>query len=104
MNPVLLALATQRLTQLIVKDELTRPVREAIEDWADGASEFSFKDRVAVLTSCPACMSVWSAFAILAASRVKAGRWAIAGLAASGGALMVQAVINKLTPEDEPYV
>lgn len=104
MNPVILALATQRLTQLIVKDEVTRPVREAIEDWANGASEFSFKDRVAVLTSCPACMSVWSGFAILAASRVRGGRWAIAGLAASGGALLVQAVISRLAPEDESYV
>lgn len=89
MNPVIAALATQRLTQLLVEDELTRPVRKLIEDWAEGAPPNSFKDRVAVLSSCPACMSVWSGGAIVLASRFPLGRVLVGVLAASSAALLV---------------
>lgn len=96
MSPVIIALAVQRLTQLLVEDELTRPVREAITRWAAGAEEFSFRDRVAVLSSCPACMSVWAAAGILLASRVRVGRWVVGALAASGSALIVEAAVKAL--------
>jgi len=96
MNPVVAALATQRLTQLITEDELTRPIREAINDWAVGAEEFSFRDRVAVLASCSACMSVWSGAAILLASRSRWTRPLVRILAASGAALLVDAGRNRL--------
>lgn len=96
MNPITLALATQRLAQLITEDELMRPVRESINDWAKGAEEFSFKDRVAVLASCPACMSVWAAAGVLAASRFKAGRPLVRILAGSAAALMLTAAKDRI--------
>jgi hypothetical protein len=96
MNPITLALATQRLTQLVTEDELTRPVREAINSWAAGAEEFSFKDRVATLASCPACISVWAGGAVLIASRFKVGQPLVRILAGSGVALLLTAAKERL--------
>lgn len=96
MNPVVVALATKRLTQLIVEDELTRPLREAVDRWAHGAPEFSFRDRVATLVMCPACMSVWSGGAILLAGRHPVGRLLARILAASGAALILEAIVGRL--------
>lgn len=96
MNPVTLALATQRLTQLITEDELMRPVRESINDWAAGAEEFSFRDRVAVLASCPACMSVWASAAILIASRFKIAQPLVRILAGSGIALLLTGAKDRI--------
>lgn len=96
MNPITLALATQRLTQLITEDELTRPVREAINSWAAGAEEFSFKDRVATLASCQACMSVWAGAGVLVASRFRVGQPLIRVLAGSGVALLLTAAKDRL--------
>lgn len=96
MNPITLALATQRLTQLITEDELMRPVREAITHWAAGAKEFSFKDRVAVLVGCPACMSVWAGAGVLVASRFRIGQPLIRILAGSAVALLLTAVRERL--------
>jgi Protein of unknown function (DUF1360) len=95
-NPVVVVLATKRLTQLIVEDELTRPVREAIDHWAKGAAEFSFRDRVATLAMCPACMSVWAGGAILLAGRHPVGRALSGVLAASGAALLLEAIVGRL--------
>lgn len=96
MNPITLALATQRLTQLVTEDELTRPIRDLINRWAKDAPDLSFKDRVAVLASCQACMSVWSAAAILIASRFRLGQPLIRILAGSGVALLLTAVKERL--------
>lgn len=96
MNPITLALATQRLTQLITEDELMRPAREAVNDWAKGAEEFSFKDRVAVLTSCPACMSVWAGAAILVASRFRIAQPLVRILAGSAVALLLTAAKDRI--------
>lgn len=50
-------LATDRLTRLVVDDEITRPVREAIERrWPDS--------KVAYLVSCRACVSIWAALLV----------------------------------------
>lgn len=96
MNPVTLAVATGRLTQLFTEDELTRPVRESINRWAAGAEEFSFRDRVAVLASCTACMSVWSAAAVLLAASNGWTRPLVRILAASGAALLLDGVRQRL--------
>jgi hypothetical protein len=96
LNPITLALATQRLTQLITEDELMRPVRESINDWAKGAAEFSFKDRVAVLASCPACMSVWAAAVILIASRFRIAQPMVRILAGSAAALLLTAAKDRI--------
>jgi hypothetical protein len=95
-NPITLALATQRLTQLITEDELTRPVRESINKWAAGAEEFSFRDRVATLASCQACMSVWAAAGILVASHFRIGQSLVRILAGSGVALLLTAAKERL--------
>lgn len=96
MNPLVTVLATQRLTQLVTEDELTRPIREAVDRWAAGAEEFSFKDRVATLLMCPACMSVWAGTGILVANRFKVGRPLVRILAASGAALIVNSGIKRV--------
>ena len=50
--------AARRLTRLIVKDEITRPMREAVEDHAH--------EKLAYLVNCPYCVSVYtSAFITL---------------------------------------
>lgn len=96
MNPVVVVLATQRLTQLVTEDELTRPLRDAIDSWATGAAEFTVKDRVATLTGCSACVSVWAGAGILLASRWRVGRVLVRILAASGAALIVDAGRQRL--------
>lgn len=96
MNPLVVVLATKRLTQLIVDDELTRPVRESIDAWAGDAPEFSFKDRVATLLSCGACTSVWAGAGILVASRFRVGRAASRVLAVSAAALAFDALVERL--------
>lgn len=96
MNPLVAALATQRLTQLITEDELTRPIRQAINNWAAGAEEFTLKDRVATLASCSACMSVWAGAAVLVASSNRWTRPLVRTLAASGVALLLDAGRRRL--------
>lgn len=96
MNPFVVALATQRLTQLVTEDSLTEPIREAIDNWAAGAGRFSFKDRVAVLSGCPACISVWAGAGILLAGRSRVGRVLVRILAASAASLFADAVRKRL--------
>lgn len=95
-NPVVLALATQRLTQLVVEDEITRPVREAVSRWAAGHEEYSFRERVDFALNCGACASVYAGAAVLLADRIPAGRVLIRVLAASATALGIKAVLDKL--------
>lgn len=54
------ALATRRLTSLIVDDEITSNVREAI--WAKRPPEES---KIGYLFTCRKCSSVWAGFAVL---------------------------------------
>jgi hypothetical protein len=96
LNPITLALATQRLAQLITEDELMRPVRESINRWAKDAPDLSFKDRVAVLASCPACMSVWAAAVILIASRFRVAQPLVRILAGSAAALLLTAAKDRI--------
>lgn len=96
MNPLVSVVAVQRLTQLITDDELTHPLRIAVNDWAAGHPEFSFRDRVATLVQCSACISVWAAAGILIANRSRFGRVLVRILAGSGAALMVGAVRERM--------
>lgn len=50
-------LATERITRLIVEDEITRPLREAI------TTQFP-NSKLTYLVSCKACVSVWAALAV----------------------------------------
>ena len=92
----MLALAAQRLTQLIVEDDITRPLRLAVSKWAEGHEEFSFRERVDFALNCGACASVYAGAAVLLADRFPAGRYLLRVLAVSGAALAAKAVIEKL--------
>lgn len=89
-------LAARRLTQLVVEDEITRPLRDAVGRWGDRHPEGSLPDRLAYLVSCSACTSVWAAAGVLAAARFRAGRAAAQVLALSAAALAAQAVVDRL--------
>jgi hypothetical protein len=95
-NPVVTVLATKRLTQLIVDDELTAPWRDRIIEWSDRHPEGSWRDRLGYLVSCPACTSVWAGAGILLVTRHPIGRMLARVLAVSGGALLLEAIIGRL--------
>jgi hypothetical protein len=76
-DPVVLlagGLAVHRLTGLLVDDEITRPLRERVEQLGD---------RAAYLARCPRCVSVWVAvaWAGLVAASPRTARVAGAALA-----------------------
>lgn len=78
--PLTRAAATWRATVLITEDELTRPLREAVNRrWPDS--------RAAYLIQCPACVSVWAGFATLLLPR-----WATRALALSASTILVNEV------------
>lgn len=67
--------AAWRLTKLVVDDEVTRELREAVEDRWPGS-------KAAYLVNCPACVSVWAGLVAVVLPRPVAG-----ALAASAGTL-----------------
>lgn len=70
-------LAVWRTTELVVTDELTRPLREWIgKRWPDS--------KVAYLVRCKACTSVWSAAVVLLAPE-----WMCTVLGLSGATMLV---------------
>lgn len=87
MNPVILIAATQRLTQLIAEDEITAPLRNKIEVWAEKYPEGSFPDRLAYAINCKACSSVWAAGLVLGVSRLRVAKPVLQALALSAAAL-----------------
>lgn len=91
-----LSLATARLTQLVVEDEITRPVRIAVENLAEGAPEFSWRERLDTVVNCGACSSVWAGAAVLIAEQTGVGRFLVRVLALSQAALGARALIDKL--------
>jgi hypothetical protein len=95
-NPLVTAVAIQRTTQLVTEDVLTQPIRDAVNNWAKGHPDGSFRDRIATLSQCPACMSVWVTGGVLLASRFAVGRVLVHIMAGSGAALIVQAGIKRL--------
>lgn len=95
-NPVVLALATHRLTQLVVEDEISAPIRIKIAEWAAGHEEFSFRERVDFAINCPACTSVYAGAAVLTMDRFAVGRVLVRVLAASQSALLIKAGLDKL--------
>lgn len=70
--------ATWRITRLVVEDEITRPMREAVaERWPES--------KLAYLVTCPYCVSVWAGAAVQVLPRPL--RWTL-GL--SGGTMLVK--------------
>lgn len=58
LTPFIKALATWRLTSLIVDDEVSRPLRELVARRWPGS-------KAAYLATCPRCVSVWAAAMVL---------------------------------------
>lgn len=96
MNPIITVLATRRLTQMIVEDEITAPIRTRIEKWADQYEYGTPQERVAYLVGCGACTSIWAGGLVLLARRWRLGRFGLGVLAASQAALIVEAVVGRL--------
>lgn len=59
-NLVVSALATYRLTKLIVSDEITRDLREKVFEKFGNPDQ----NKVAYLASCPHCVSVYAGAAV----------------------------------------
>lgn len=93
MKPLILSLATARLTQLVVDDTITEPVRDKIherpgdEPWSNVLDE---------IVNCHACTSIWSGAGILVAEQTGIGRFLVRVLALSQAALAVKAVIERI--------
>lgn len=69
-------LAVNRITHLIVDDEITRPLREAVERrWPDS--------KLSYLVTCPKCVSVWAGLAVSSGLVPRRVSWALALSAAS---------------------
>ena len=95
MRLVVDALATSRITRLVTRDTLTRPLREATIaaiyrhasrfSAEDEAAQFGWTDvaisdghdapRLATLVTCSHCASVWVAFGVVAARRLTPRLW-----------------------------
>lgn len=107
-----MSLATARLTQLVVDDEITGPVRAAIDSRA--ISELpdtrTISGKLVVppsaqnrawsvldeIVNCHACSSVWAGAGVLIAEQTGVGRFLVRVLALSQAALAVKAVIERI--------
>lgn len=76
---LLTLLAVERLTRLVVEDELTRPIREGVEKRWPGS-------KLSYLVNCKACVSLWAALAL---SSGKVPKPLISALAASSAVLLL---------------
>lgn len=72
-------LAVDRLVQLVVADEITRPIREGVEKRWPGS-------KIAYMVSCKACVSVWAGLVV---STGKVPKPIISALAASDVVLLI---------------
>ena len=73
-------LAAWRLTELVVADEITRPIRDSVAKRWPGS-------KAAYLVQCPACTSVWAAAAVLLLPE-----WACTLLGLSGATMLANDV------------
>lgn len=58
-NTAITALATYRVTKLLIEDEITEPVRSRIQEKFPPEST-----KIGYLTTCPWCVSVWVALPV----------------------------------------
>ena len=90
---ILLLLATFRITRLVVYDKMTLPVRQIIDSAATAGNGFFLvlKD----LVSCPWCVSMWAALAVLFLLLLGSFGFVLLGiLALSGAASLIQIFSN----------
>lgn len=92
-----LGLATARLTQLVVDDSITEPVRLAVQEKARKAPAGSFTDWVDTGINCSACVSVWAGGGVFAAElNGPVGRFLVRALALSQAALTLRSLIERI--------
>ena len=78
------ALATARITRLVVEDEITEPLRDKVMgQWPDS--------KVAYLVGCRICVSVWAGGVVVVAGRSRLGRAVLRMLALSEVAIALRA-------------
>lgn len=65
------ALATFRLTRLLVLDEITEPVRKPVQNWLLDHRYHKLYE----LTSCGWCLGQWVAFGVVGARRYAPRAW-----------------------------
>ena len=77
---VVIALGAQRIARAISTDEISAPIRAALDRWADTAGPGlagGMRRRVAQLAHCPTCTGWWASLALSAAwpgpNRVRRG-------------------------------
>jgi Protein of unknown function (DUF1360) len=97
---LILSLATARLTQLVVEDEITEPIRNAVDTAWRNTPDDTLPDRIWAtlneIINCGACTSVWAGAGILVAEQTGMGRFLVRVLALSQAALAVKAVIERI--------
>lgn len=102
LDVAVLGLATARLTQLVVDDEITEPIRKRVrlkyeEAERDTRVETAW-DTLDTIVNCHACSSVWAGGGVLTAEVCGGGvgRFLVRVLALSQIALAVKAVIERI--------
>ena len=89
-------LATARLAALVAQDEITEPLRRAVDGWAGDAPYGSLKDRVNYLVNCTHCTSIWAAAVVLGLSKSRYGRPVVWTLALSQAGIITLAIHERL--------
>jgi len=64
------ALATYRLTRLVVEDEITAPIRNRVWERHDPADS-----KIGYLLTCPWCVSIWAGAAVVTARHIAPATW-----------------------------
>ena len=64
------ALATHRLTRLVIEDDITADLRERV--WRRHPPH---DDKLGYLLTCPWCTSMWAGFAVAAARTIAPSAW-----------------------------
>lgn len=94
MKPLILALASARLTQLVVDDTITEPVRAAVQGKAQESAAWAQVDEA---VNCHACTSIWAGAGVLTAEHAgPVGRFLVRVLALSQAALAVKSLIERI--------
>jgi hypothetical protein len=94
---LVMALATARLTQLVVDDDITEPVRAKLADAVKADPAYTWKDVLDEIVNCHACTSVWAGAGILLAGRMgPVGRFLVQTLALSQATLLTKTVIERI--------
>lgn len=96
-----LGLAAARLTQLVVDDEITSPVRDHIRALSENeeypSARWTALDKLDTAINCHACTSVWAGGGVLVAEQAgPVGRFLVRALALSQAALAVKSVIERI--------